>query len=286
MKENVKFFGRTLILLLAMSACEWDDFFDDGTSDSNSKSVYDKLIGSYNNEMVLKWNNGFGSAIDNLTPTAAESRSYAMVSLVMHDALNNIVPKYETYALDNGIDLSEDITKNNIAQIADAAVAQAAHDVSIIVAPNWKDGADGLLVESLSKIEESTLKSMGTDIGKQAALAILEKRQKDSKPMFVSYGQGTLPGEYKSYLPFSMANPSASPEDGVYASDCGILVPFGITSGVQFRPGPPYQIYSPEYTTDYNEVKRLGCNDCPDRTQDQLEIGIFFIENSPCAIIR
>ncbi|HUH47359.1 MAG TPA: hypothetical protein VLZ54_09415 [Arenibacter sp.] len=131
------------------------------------------MIKSYNSEMVLKWNSAFSTAIDNSIPTAAESRSYAMVTLAVHDALNNIVPKYETYALDNIAVLSKDVTKKNMAQIADAAVAQAAHDVSIIVAPGWKDGADGLLTESLSKIEESDLKSMGIEIGKLAAIAIL-----------------------------------------------------------------------------------------------------------------
>ncbi|HUH47358.1 MAG TPA: hypothetical protein VLZ54_09410, partial [Arenibacter sp.] len=59
-----------------------------------------------------------------------------------------------------------------------------------------------------------------------------------------------------------------------------------MTSGDQFRPGPPNQINSSAYTADYNEVKRLGCNDCPDRTQDQSEIGAFFIENSPSAMNR
>lgn|SRR5690606_601745 len=286
MKKNVKFFGRSLVLLFVLGACQSDNMDDDGPIVPPPESNFDKMIKSYNNEMVLKWNSAFSTAIDNITPTAAESRSYAMVTLVVHDALNNIVPKYETYAMDHIAVLSKEVSDKNIAQIADAAVAQAAYEVSIVVFPSWKDLADQLLAESLSKIEESALKSLGIEIGEQAAMAILEKRKNDIVPMFVTYDQGTLPGEYRSSMPFSIANPPVWPENAAYAPDWGNLEPFGMISGDQFRPGPPYQINSQEYTTDYNEVKNLGCNNCPDRTQEQLEIGTFFIENSPSAMNR
>ena len=286
MKKNVKLFGRNVMLLVAIVACETNNFEDDPILVSDRKLMYNGMIKLYNNEMVLKWDNAIGLAIDNLSPPPPESRAYAMVTLAIHDALNNIVPKYEPYALDNSLVNPKDIPKKKIVQIADAAVAQAAHDVLVIVAPGWKLNADDLLVECLSKIEDSEFKEKGIKIGEEAAAAILEKRQKDLRPMFTSSTQGTLPGEYRSYMPWTIANLPIWPENAVYAPDWGNVEPFGITSGKQFRPGPPYPIYSPEYASDYEEVKLLGCNDCPDRTQEQLDLGAFFIENSPSAMNR
>ena len=53
-------------------------------------------------------------------PPFIESRYYAMVNVAMHDALNNIVPKYKTLALQNARDKDAN---------PDAAVAKAAHDM-------------------------------------------------------------------------------------------------------------------------------------------------------------
>lgn len=286
MKRNVKLFGRTVIMLLAISACETDNLDEDPIPVPDTKLLYNEMIKSYNNEMVLKWDNVISLAIDNLVPTPPESRAYAIVTLAMHDALNNVIPKYETYALDNsGIDL-EGVSKEVVSQIANAAVSQAAHDVLVIVAPDKQTDADDLLVECLSKIEDSSFKEEGIRIGIEAAAAILEKRLIDLKPKFSTSDQGTLPGEYRSYMPWTIANFPIWPANAVYAPDWGNVEPFGITSGKQFRPGPPYPINSPEYASDYEEVKLLGCNDCPDRTQEQLDLGAFFIENSPSAMNR
>jgi hypothetical protein len=35
------------------------------------------------------------------------------------------------------------------------------------------------------------------------------------------------------------------------------------------------------YTDDFNEVKRLGCAGCTERTPEQTEIALFWVENSP-----
>ena len=57
--------------------------------------------------MVIRWNTAAINVVtklqeampDSPVPPFIESRYYAMVNLAMHDALNNIVPYYETYAL-------------------------------------------------------------------------------------------------------------------------------------------------------------------------------------------
>ena len=122
------------------------------------RSANNGIIKSYDNAVVLKWDEALSLAVDNKMPPPAESRIYAMVTLAMHDALNNVVPKYETYALNNsGVD-AKDVSKKNIGSIADAAVAQAAHDVLVVLAPGSAASADSLLTECLAQIEESNLR--------------------------------------------------------------------------------------------------------------------------------
>jgi hypothetical protein len=62
--------------------------------------------------------------------------------------------------------------------------------------------------------------------------------------------------------------------------------PFVLQHSSQFRPAPPSQLTSAEYAADYNEIKRLGGNNNPtvsERTADQTEIGLFWLESSPLA---
>jgi hypothetical protein len=224
--------------------------------------------------MVLKWNEALSQAVDNKMPPPAESRIYAMVTIAVHDALNNVVPKYETYAMDNSWNDGKEVSKKTIYPVADAAVAQAAHDVLVALYPLSKPNADDLLTTCLSEIEDSELKDQGIQIGKDAAQAMLTKRQNDVLPAFQAYPQGTEPGQYRSTPPFNVAGTAYSPF-------WGQTTPFGILSGDQFRPAPPYEINSPEYTADYNEVKTLGGNTSTERTPEQTEIGEFLRPGMP-----
>jgi hypothetical protein len=282
MKKSFKLLGSTLIVLFAMYSCEKNEM-DTNVNAVELKRANNGMIKSYDNTMVLKWNEALSLAIDNKMPAPAESRIYAMVTLAMHDALNNVVPKYETYALDNSWNDGKEVSKKTIYQVADAAVAQAAHDVLVTLYPLSKTNADGLLTTCLGEIEDSELKEKGIQIGKDAAQAILAKRQNDVLPTFQSYPQGTEPGEYKSTIPFKFANPNPPfwPANSVYAPKWGETEPFGILSGDQFRPQPPYALNSPEYTADYNEVKSIGSNTSAVRTPDQTAMGLFFTENMP-----
>ncbi|MDP2889597.1 MAG: vanadium-dependent haloperoxidase [Bacteroidota bacterium] len=284
MKKKLTLYGSTLIVLFAMYACDKKEL-DQITDFGELKRANNGMIKSYNNATVLKWDEALSMAIDNKMPAPAESRIYAMVTLAMHDALNNVVPKYETYALDNSWNDGKEVSKKTIYSVADAAVAQAAHDVLVALYPNSKQNADDLLASGLSEIEDTELKDSGIQIGKDAAQAILAKRQNDVLPKFETYPQGTEPGQYRSTMPFKFATP-AWPANAVYAPSWGDTDPFGILSGDQFRPEPPYDINSPEYTADYNEVKSFGSNASTIRTQDQTNMGVFLTDNMPSMMNR
>jgi len=270
-----------LIVTVTIGACESDDVGPDGEASSKhslKKLHYNALIKSYDPEIVLKWDEALGLAVDNKMGQSAQARIYAMVTLAMHDVLNNIIPKYETYALPYRLN-AEGISKENISEIADAAVSQSAHDVLVALFPASSVNADNLLATCLSEIEDSPLKEKGIAIGKEAASAMLMRRKNDPAFGFVTYSHGTEPGVHQAnYLPYAVANPPVWPANAAHIPLDG-FAPFGIVSGNQFRPNAPYAINSPEYTADYNEVKKLGCTACPERTPEQTEIGAFWKEN-------
>jgi len=277
MKTNLKLIGSALALCLALIACEKNDR-DLMPEFDALKNANNGMIKSYDNSVVLKWNEALSQAIDNKMPPASEARIYAMVTLAVHDALNNVVPKYETYALDNsGVD-AKGISKKNIQSISHAAVAQAAHDAMVALVPASAANAGSLLTASLAEIKESELKARGIQIGKAAALAVLTDRQNDPPLRFQTYQQGTEPGEYRSTAPYDVASP-VWPVNSAYAPDMGAFRPFGIETSHQFRAIPPYSLDSPEYADDYNEVKNLGGNTSTERTQEQADLGIFFLSN-------
>jgi len=235
--------------------------------------------GNVSPEMVLRWNQAASYVVLNTPRTPpnppifpfAESRYYAMVNIAMHDALNNIVPKYQSYTL-NERDKDAD---------PDAAVAQAAFDVityfygklNLPIYPSQavKDYINDLLVQSLAGIENGEAKTKGIALGHSAAQAIIQNRNNDGvanilTPAVVS---GTLPGEYRLTLPFYAA------------PGWGNVKTFGLPSSTYFTVPPPYSINSSEYTEDYNEVKSLGRFNSATRTADQTDIARFWVENTP-----
>jgi len=248
-------------------------------------------VGNISPDMVLQWNEAAVytslelQKIPNAPPVTpfVEARYYAMVNVAMHDALNNIVPKYQTYALKDARDKNAD---------ANAAVAQAAYDVIVAMydklnppafftTPPIKNYIDNLLQQSLSAIADGDAKTKGINLGKASAAAVLQKRANDGiATVMYPVTEGTLPGEYRFTFPFD-----GPPFNGFLDSPgWGDITNFGGETSTQFLPPAPYAVNSTEYTADYNEIKKLGCATCTGpngRTQEQEEIAKFWVENSP-----
>jgi hypothetical protein len=248
----------TLVVLMAALSCE--------------KSTF-KKPSAESTETVLAWNDIATQAFIHFPeqpapPPMIESRIYAMVNIAMHDALNNIVAKYKTYALS-----SMDRTAN-----ADAAVAQAAYDVLIAEAPWYKSSYDSLLTVSLNAVLQGDGKTKGIALGHASAAAIKNNRINDgSAAAQFQYVPGNLPGQYQFTAPFD-----SPPFNGFYAiPGWGKVKPFGLTSASQFRPAAPYSVLSNEYTADFNEIKSLGSRNSAMRTADQTHLALFWTENSP-----
>jgi hypothetical protein len=280
-----KRFLKSSLLILALSlfvfSCKKEpkNTYTHGHASANSR-------GDVSPAMILIWNDAATYVVLRtlqLQPTPRippfrESHYYAMVNLAMHDALNNIIPKYKSYAL-NARDKDAD---------PGAAVAKAAHDVissffgklnppANVTPQTVQDSIHNLLAQTLNAIPAGEAKTKGIALGAAAAQAIIENRTSDgSLSATGTITQGTLPGEYRSTPPFNAT--------GFYDSPgWGDVKPFGILNSTQFPVPSPYAINSAEYTADYNEIKRMGCATCTGvngRTQDQENIARFWVESS------
>jgi hypothetical protein len=283
--------SKHTILLLVLAtlfvlSCQKDT--DNGNHPGNHGPQGDNgnHFGNLGPEMVIRWNDAATYVVlttMQLQPTPRippfrESHFYAMVNLAMHDALNNIVPKYKTYALNAREKDSH----------PDAAVAQAAHDVISFFFGKLNPPANStpqavqdyihdLLEQSLNSIPNSEAKTKGIALGAAAAQAIIQNRTNDgSLSATGTITQGTQPGEYRSTPPFNAT--------GFYDSPgWGDVKTFGILNSTHFPVPAPYDINSAEYTADYNEIKSLGCATCTGvngRTQNQENFAKFWVESS------
>jgi hypothetical protein len=194
----------------------------------------------------------------------------AMAHLAMHDALNAIDRRYESYAYN--------VVAPRGASL-EAAVAAAAHGVLIVRIPNQKASLDAALASALAAIPDGRAKTDGVATGRMAAAAILERRADDGSDVVRPYKPGAALGFWRPTPP-AFAN--------AVGVSFGKVKPFTMTSGAQFElPRPAYfNLGSAEYVADYNEVKSLGGADSKTRTAEQSEIARFWYEPSPGVHIR
>ena len=54
-----------------------------------------------------------------------------------------------------------------------------------------------------------------------------------------------------------------------------------MTSGAQFRPGPPPSLTSEAWARDYNEIKAIGAKNSTQRTPEQTAIARFWEATAP-----
>lgn len=246
---------------------------------------------------VNDWNANAGAAaiascISPAPNPLHESRLYAMVHIAVHDALNAIDRRSEPYAADFSAPGASPA----------AAVAAAARDVLVseidripsdpacITAAKAQVEAD--YADALAAIPHGFAKDAGIAAGQQSAAAIMTMRSSDGSDtslLVFNYLQGSAPGEWRFTDPFPFA----------FAPDWQNVTPFSLDSAAQFRPGPPYPVscrarqndrpddngeLCRKYAADFNEVKRLGGDGATtpsERTPEQTEIALFWVESSP-----
>jgi hypothetical protein len=279
------FFG-----ILAFTACQKAlEPIPDDISSRAARAQANESPGFVENDMVLIWNDYMNRvlAVSGGAPPV-QFRHSAMVQLAVHDALNAIKPKYDTYAL-NGV-------RNKDAN-PDATVASAAYHtmkkIQAFVAPYGPPFAinlqtptvdwEGWYTGSIASIQDDPQAiEAGKQLGEAAATAIMNKRVNDG---FAE----TLP------VYTVIAPPAVAPAAGVWrptisafpipAYHTGGLPKWGLKmqsfSGLandQFVSADPVSLSSATYAADYNEVKLMGARTGSGRNADQSQIANFWQE--------
>src|SRR5688572_29471325 len=213
---------------------------------------------------VTYWNS---VATDALTPAQgtnpmAHSRSLAILHAAIHDAVNAIDRRYESYT--PGIAPAPGAS-------VDAAVATAAREVLVAHVPAQAALIESAYAESLAAIPDGAAKTAGIVVGQASAAANMLRRVNDGSetgalPVYVPR---TGPGEYQFTPPFNFA---AQPS-------WGSVQPLVIDL-VEHAGDGPDRLSSKQYARDLAVVKAIGGVDSRIRTAEQSEIAQCWYEDS------
>jgi hypothetical protein len=215
------------------------------------------LAGQARADVVTDWNGLVAGPVVGplLGGPQQTARAMAIVQIAVHDALNSIDRRYETYDV---------VPTANANANPDAAVAAAARRVVFSMLTPLPDSPQKTAAfavvqqafrETLGPTPYNNHKLQGIAAGQAAASAILERRRNDgSATPSTPYLLLPAPGVYQ---------PTPNPEfPDVIVPAFGLwgqVTPFAVRSAEQFRPGPSdiFELGT-AYARDYNEVKRVG----------------------------
>jgi PAP2 superfamily len=194
-------------------------------------------------------------------------RTFAMMHISIHDALNAVIPLYRQFAYHG----------NDLFAHPIAAAAQAAHDVVLSQYPGAQARLDAELANWLSRIPEGLLRRRGIMLGRQSAAAILTLREGDGWDFQGTYTFSNELGAYQTTPPWN---------GFVVQPGFRFAKPFGLRAPDQFRPAPPPRLDSPQYAAAYNEVKDFGRVDSTVRTLDQTRYAVWWMEFTEGSVNR
>jgi hypothetical protein len=235
-------------------------------------------------QAVIDWNERAArSALAcGLAPTANplhESRMYTMMHLAIHDSLNAIRRRADSYVYTARVR-----NASPAAAVASGARTTLLAAVTSLPEPFSECASteaaaiEADYVADLAEVPDGEAKNRGIRLGRRAAEAIVAQRTGDGSDTLLfdaDYPQGDEPGEYQftsTELPFA------------FAPGWGSVTPFGLRSGAHFRSDKPYRLTSHAYARDLNDVKALGGDGITtpsSRSADQTEVARFWVESSP-----
>ena len=185
-----------------------------------------------------------------------QSRAIAMIQIAVHDALNAIDRRYETYSV---------VPTASANASPDAAIAAATRRVALTLLDPLPPSADKTAaIDAVNNAFNVVLGAMpydaseiaGIAAGDAAANAILANRINDGSatpntPYVLAPGRGVYQPTPNPEFPAQIV-----PAFGLW----GIVKPFAVIDAQQFRAGPSEILDVPgsKYARDYNEVKSIG----------------------------
>jgi hypothetical protein len=214
-------------------------------------------------DVVTDWNAAALDAIRRArTSPPAASRALAILHVSIFDAVNGISRRYQPYFVQSAVPASAS---------AEAAASAAAHTVLVSFFPGRADDLDALHAATLSTIRPGPQRASGVAWGTLVADRVLAWRANDGADAVVPPPAGGFPGAWvptpPGFAPYLLPH-------------WGMVVPFGMIAGGQFRPSGPPQLGDARWAADYNEVKALGAAIGSSRTADQSLIALFWADGA------
>ncbi len=191
------------------------------------------------------------------TPPAV--RTMAIVQVSIFDAVSAITGRYPA--------LRAKITAPRDASV-DAAVAAATRTALSKLMPAQQAAIDADYQALLKSVPDGRAKDDGIKVGEQAATAVVAACAEDGYNAPNTYRPHTAPGVYV---------PTMFPA----VPHWGKRKPWVMTSGDQFRPGPPPALTSETWKRDFNEIKAIGGKTSTQRTPEQTAIAQFWEATLP-----
>lgn len=210
------------------------------------------IAGSAQADAVTDWSATFDAASPAVGGPPQRAYLGAMVHIAIHDALNAIDRRYETYSV---------VPPASASASPDAAIAAAARDVLINqlnrppenpARAAARANVEAAYLAALAAIPDGTAENQGVAAGQAAAAAIIALRLNDgSDTPDLPYTLPPGPGVYQPTPPNF-----PTPANAGYA----LIEPFAIPSASQFRaePGELFELRGFAYALNYNLVKVLG----------------------------
>jgi hypothetical protein len=199
--------------------------------------------------VITEWNN----IAEGVIPASAGvtlPRTYAMMHIAMFDAVNSIEGGYTPYRVQYSVWRGSS---------AEAAAAQAAHDVLTALLPAGSASYDAALATRLAKIDPVRAQQ-GAKVGAAVAKAILEWRANDGWAVPQTFTPPALPGVWQP------TPPAFAAAGFVQAGD---VKPFGLPTPYYYLPRRPPSLNSQEYADAVNEIKAIGGATSTVRTEEQ-----------------
>jgi hypothetical protein len=215
--------------------------------------------------IVVEWNaTAVSTALAAGQGPVPQTRSIAIVSVAVNDAVNAISRRYATYAPPNTPPLQASV---------DAAAAGAAHRALTAMYPAQAPALDTALAVSLAAHGISA-SDPAIAFGELVADQIIANRSDDGAALaqfpYTAPGAGS-PGVWVPTPPANLA---------ALLPGWGLLLPWALRSGSQFRPDEGPSLTSEQYARDFNEIKEMGSLTSASRTSEQTNIARFWLTSA------
>ena len=196
------------------------------------------------------------------------SRVDAIEAIAVYDAVNSIRQigtPYHYYAPSTG------------PASAEAAAAQAAHDVLVNYFPAQQSALDAELAATLGSIPAGVARDNGVLIGAASAADIIALRSSDGASPNVTYPGPANPGP-------GQWRPTPTGFAPGINEQWGSVTPFVLGAGSQFRPPPPPAVGTWGYNLALAEVRNIGSASSTWRTLDQTHIAQFYKQDAELTV--